>query len=873
MAKSHVYLLPGANVEATDTFASWVDTTNQLVYDMGTVVLTTAQYPQPNTSVGGYTQGNAHVQGILSSNTLVATDGLRGGSTSAYGNLIISSNTIFNESALVHVTANTNNFNVNANNTLFTGNVAISSSKTVLISAANTTINAGPLYVRTSAEFTGGRVDIDSPILDITSSTTVTAASLYAAVDAINLGVDSSDLMTVNATADFNSSVNIDGLFTSTANSTFSGAKLTINSSNTVIGDATTDRLNITAYLESDLIPASTTVDLGTAANKYGNAHVTYVYAGADVEASGELRLKGSTAKTLRVSDTAYQDFKLVFDNGTTANTSVVANTSGLFGGVNQLYSLGSSSVNWKDLYVQNSFVTSNQIVTGDVAVNGGDITTSATTFNLLNTTATTVNAFGAATSVALGAATGTLTINNPTIASSAATVNLLNGTSTTVNAFTGGTTVNIGAATGTTTVKNNFTVDGSTINASAATVNVLNTPSAVTAFANSSTFAIGATTGTLTVNNPTIVGSQTTQTLWNTTATTINAFGAATAINLGAATGTATINNATVALNGGTVSTNKTTFTLLNTTATTVDAFGAATTLNVGNATAAQTVNLATGATTSGATKTVNVGTSGAAGSTTNVNVGSSVAGTTTLNSATVVGAATTVNLWNTTSTTVNAFGAATAVNVGAAGATITLGKTTGNTSLSIAGNGAGGTATITSNVTTGKMAIAPSITSGSVEIGSTNTGSAQVLFTTDADTISTGALVIAGGVGIAKQLRVGNNAVITGDLTVLGAVDFQGDVNVNLSEANTAVLKVTTSATFSGTIGSSLIPGANTTYNIGSSNSRWLDVYANNATLTSSVSSATATTSGNTTIGGNAKVAGTTTTAGLSIINGTKD
>lgn len=50
----------------------------------------------------------------------------------------------------------------------------------------------------------------------------------------------------------------------------------------------------------------------------------------------------------------------------------------------------------------------------GDIAVNGGDITTTSTgTVTLFNTNATTVNAFGAATTIGIGAATGTTTINN----------------------------------------------------------------------------------------------------------------------------------------------------------------------------------------------------------------------------------------------------------------------------------------------------------------------------------------------------------------------------------------------------------------------------------------------------------------------------
>ena len=135
--------------------------------------------------------------------------------------------------------------------------------------------------------------------------------------------------------------------------------------------------------------------------------------------------------------------------------------------------------------------------VAGDLAVNGGDITTTSTTGNLFNTNATVVNIGDAATTeVNLGSAvSGRVQIKPNTIVGANTTQNVFNTTATTVNAF--------GAATGLT---------------------------------------MGATTGTMTLRNPTIVGTQTTQNLFNTVATTVNAFGAATAINMGAATGTTTI-------------------------------------------------------------------------------------------------------------------------------------------------------------------------------------------------------------------------------------------------------------------------------------------------------------------------------------------
>lgn len=69
--------------------------------------------------------------------------------------------------------------------------------------------------------------------------------------------------------------------------------------------------------------------------------------------------------------------------------------------------------------------------LSGDAAVNGGDLTTTAGTFNLVNTNATTLNIGGAATAVGIGAGTGNTTINNSLVVTGNLTVN---GNTTTVN-------------------------------------------------------------------------------------------------------------------------------------------------------------------------------------------------------------------------------------------------------------------------------------------------------------------------------------------------------------------------------------------------------------------------------------------------------
>ncbi|GIW62068.1 MAG: hypothetical protein KatS3mg089_0920 [Patescibacteria group bacterium] len=82
-------------------------------------------------------------------------------------------------------------------------------------------------------------------------------------------------------------------------------------------------------------------------------------------------------------------------------------------------------------------------------------ITTGSTSFSLLNTTATTINAFGAATTLNIGANSGTLTLGNPTVVGTQTTQNLWNTTATTINFAGAATTLNMGASSGTTTINN----------------------------------------------------------------------------------------------------------------------------------------------------------------------------------------------------------------------------------------------------------------------------------------------------------------------------------------------------------------------------------------------------------------------------------
>ena len=273
---------------------------------------------------------------------------------------------------------------------------------------------------------------------------------------------------------------------------------------------------------------------------------------------------------------------------------------------------------------------------------------------------------------------------------------------------------------------------------------------------------------GDLAVNGADITTTTTgTATIFNTNATTINLAGAATAVSIGAATGTTTINNANtvvtgdLAVNGADITTTTTgTATVFNTNATTVNIAGAGTAVNIGAATGTTTVK-------------------------NNLDVDGDV----NIDGGDLTVSTTTFNLANTTATTGNLFGAATAVNIGtsaAAASTLTFGPTiTGNT-FEI-NSTAGGTVNLSSDVTTGIVNLYTGLTTGTMNLGSANGGKVSIAFTTDTSSNSTGALQVAGGVMVAKDLFVGGGDIIT-DQATFNLLNTNA-ATVNFAGAGTAI------------------------------------------------------------------------------------
>jgi hypothetical protein len=414
--------------------------------------------------------------------------------------------------------------------------------------------------------------------------------------------------------------------------------------------------------------------------------------------------------------------------------------------------------------------------VNGDLNVDGSNLTVSSTTFNLANTTATTVNAFGDATTITAGAAgsSGVLTFKNDSVilygdlevrggdvTTNQTTFRLVDTTATTVHFAGAATTLNVGDS-ATETATYNFGT-GVTANARTKTINI-GTNAAV---GSNVSITLGSTHGTnlLTINAPTVVGASADQHLFDTVATAIHIGGAATTIDLGSSNGTTHIRHSLdvdgdVNIDGGDLTASTATFNLLNANVTTANVLGVATIVNLGTS-AGSSSTLTFGPAISGNTLKIASATSGAVSITTDAtsgiaNIFASITDTTNIASSGII------NLGNSSLST-------TAIDIG--------GAITGN-QLKISGT-ASGTVTVTSDVTTGVVDLFNNITTGTLNIAGAGANTINLGSTTS--TVNIGQLILTtelavpyGGTGLTT---VTTNGIIYGnagnDLQVTAASD----------------------------------------------------------------------------------------------------
>ncbi|PHS22128.1 MAG: hypothetical protein COA84_13180 [Robiginitomaculum sp.] len=403
----------GANVAiATDTFSGWINKTNQVRYDLGTVVVTVGNVPQPNSSNGAETSGNAHIEGIFSANTVAIGTALRGGTVSIPAPLLVNSNVIFNDSPTIQVDANTETFSIDANNMVISSNVVFDGAgKTIDISTAGTNILVGPVQVNTITTLSAN-VTLDGTTLTTTANANFTSSTFDINAGLTTVGANNTAFtMVVNADTTLANTTISDELIAN-ANATFNGITTTINN-NLVVGSDNTDNLTINAKLASNLIPDTISIDLGSEAEPFNDLHIDTVWSNIDIEALGEVRLKGAGSTVRQKSTTTgYQDLDITLETSVGATKTpfvAFANSTvqGIKGSANVTQDLGDVATWYKRAYVANVETNFVRIygapggngldVQGDVNI-GGSTTVVGTSILDDVTIATTLGVTGIAT-------------------------------------------------------------------------------------------------------------------------------------------------------------------------------------------------------------------------------------------------------------------------------------------------------------------------------------------------------------------------------------------------------------------------------------------------------------------------------------------
>jgi hypothetical protein len=191
-------------------------------------------------------------------------------------------------------------------------------------------------------------------------------------------------------------------------------------------------RVNSSGYLEYYSIA---TVNAGVFSGTYGTYKGAGFISTGDITVGSDIAVNGGDITT------------------TSTGTASVFNTNATGLNIGQAATAVSIGAVTGTTTVRNSLSSGAITSSGNVAANGGSLTTSQTTASLFNSTATTLNIGGSATTIGLGASTGTFTIGTPTIVGTQTTQTLWNTTATTINFAGAATTLNIGNASGTTAV------------------------------------------------------------------------------------------------------------------------------------------------------------------------------------------------------------------------------------------------------------------------------------------------------------------------------------------------------------------------------------------------------------------------------------
>jgi hypothetical protein len=390
--------------------------------------------------IGGkyFTDKLDHTPGTLTANSAIIVDTNSKIDVLNVDNLTFDGNTISSTNLNGDITLDPNGTGVVSivgpleltGNTTFTGSINITDDLVVganvmiVDAGARTIALEGDLTVTGSTQFIGtvdvnGQTTLSSVnVEDLTATRVVYAGTSGELEDSANFTFNSgTNTLTLTGTSNVTGQLNVDNLRldTNTLSST--------NTDGNILLDPDSDGYVQVVGTNGLVIPTGTTAQQGPSVSGairfnseinqfegYSGANwsslggvrsvdgLTYIIAESSPGASDDiLHFYAATSNTATNEVAQLDDVSLRILNGT-SSTSTASGALVVTGGA------GIS---------ENLNVGGDVDIDGDLNVDGGDITTNLTTFNIINATATTVNAFGAATIVNIGAATSNTHIND----------------------------------------------------------------------------------------------------------------------------------------------------------------------------------------------------------------------------------------------------------------------------------------------------------------------------------------------------------------------------------------------------------------------------------------------------------------------------
>jgi len=319
----------------TNTFEDWFNTTNQIVTELGSRIVTVN-----DTASGGITTGNAQIVGVFSANTITASE-IRGGSISNTDVLTISTDLDFTGDAFL---ANTSTYEVVSSLYTLTSNVFASTGDTYTIN--NTEINLNPsdlnVVASSNVSISSNNTSISSNLLDIHGTDlTVSSNTSFTGIDltvSSNTSFTGTDLI-VSSNASFTGS-----------NTSFTGTDLTVSSNTSFAGSSA-------SFTGTDFAVSSNTSFTGNE-NFFQNS----VTVDSDLTVNGNIITQGTTYSTTANSVLFdVDDFEIISQTTTINSNSFSINSSVEVSGSTDF---NGADNNFSGVIVADSDITSNGTIT-----------------------------------------------------------------------------------------------------------------------------------------------------------------------------------------------------------------------------------------------------------------------------------------------------------------------------------------------------------------------------------------------------------------------------------------------------------------------------------------------------------------------------